>query len=186
MDEKSLQDELKSLNEQAHRLAVDELDGIGDPKERLQQARALNERLISLKVNVDAVAESRRVKLEGLYGSADRDLFFVISEGESRIKATPRPEQEELIDLARRINGQAFTIAKAMTGKSPDRASLTAVAGLLDDQIKGLVDKPGYSAPEVQRLMSEAVQDIRFVRMGGKGPMSLRLHHFLQEGNQAL
>ena len=49
--------------------------------------------------------------------------------------------------------------------------------------MKELAHRPGNEAPEVQKALGDADLDLTFVYDGGKGPMSLRMHRFMQEQN---
>ena len=180
MDVNSLRQELQELKEQAHQLALDELDDLGAALLRHKQAYELNSRLEGLQAAIESVPKSQRAGLADLYQAVERDMIFLISEAEAAQPGTGKAQTPNLPDRARQINAQAFELAQAVALHPEDAGKLEAQARLLDDQIKQLVGQPGYSEAEVQSLMSEAVQDLRFVRMGGRGPMSLRLHHFLQ------
>ena len=185
MDVEALQRELKSLKEQSNRLAMDELDGLGEAPARYQQAFALNERLQSLQTIVEEAPPSHRPALQTLWRAVEHDLIFIIGEAEAaQAAASPinKPETNgNLVNQARQINDQAFKLACSMAVSSENAEELASQARILDARIKGMVPLPGYQAPEVQKLMGEAVQDLRFVLAGGRGPMSLRLHHFLQD-----
>ena len=185
MDVEALQRELKSLKEHSNRLAMDELDGLEEAPVRYQQAYALNDRLQSLQKAVEGAPPSHRPALEALWRAAEHDLIFLIGEAEAAQAAASQVNKPEmnggLVSLAREINNQAFNLACSMAVSRGNADELASQARALDGRIKGMVHLPDYQAPEVQKLMGEAVQDLRFVLAGGRGPMSLRLHHFLQD-----
>lgn len=180
MNSQELEQELTQLENKAHRLAEEELDEIGDRTERYEAARSLNDRLMSLRGQVDSAPAAERAELDDIWRAAERDLIFLLfAAGQAETAAAP----QDVSSLARQLSAEAFELARTMVSGQVDPSKLQEKVLELDKRLKELAHLPGHEAPDVQRALSEADLDLTFVYAGGKGAMSLRMHRFMQDLN---
>jgi hypothetical protein len=174
-----LRDTLRLLKDNVHRLAVEELDGKGNPGERYRRAGLFREQLAGLRPEVDAAPAAARPELDDLWRAVDRDLIFLEAMAAAAAPPAP-PARPDVRELARQINVEAFELAKAAAAGPPGAGEREQEARALDRRLKDLVGQPGHSAPDVQQLLGEAGLDLAYVLAGGRGATSVRLHHYLQ------
>ena len=179
MNSKELERELTQLKSEADRLAGEELDGTGDRTERYKAARSLNDRLISLRAQVDSAPAADREELDDIWQAAERNLIFLLFSADQAEAATPK----DLPSLARQLSTEAFELGKTMLAGQVELSELQAKVLELDKRLKELAHRPGNEAPDVQKALSDADLDLTFVYEGGKAPMSLRMHRFIQSLN---
>ena len=180
MNPKELEQELTQLKSEADRLAEEELDETGNRTERYEAARALNDRLMSLRGQVDAAPAVERAELDELWRAAERNLIFLLFAAGQAEAAAP----QDLGSLARQLSTEAFELAQTMVSGQVDPSKLQEKVLELDKRLKELAHLPGHEAPDVQKALGEADLDLTFVYAGGKGAMSLRMHRFMQEGTR--
>ena len=181
MKPKELGEELTQLKSEAHRLAEEELDETGNRTERYEAARSLNDRLISLRGQVDAAPAAERAELDDVWRAAERDLTFLLfAADQAETAAAP----QDLTSLARQLSAEAFELGLTMVTSQVDPSKLQEKVLELDKRLKELAHRPGHDAPEVQKALSDADLDLTFVYAGGKGAMSIRMHRFMQEGTR--
>ena len=80
------------------------------------------------------------------------------------------------------LSDEAFTLAKeaAASGQSSEsEARVQAIEGRLQEL--GAAVAEGNYDRSVTGALSEAAQDLAWVRSGGSRPMSMRLHYYLQD-----
>jgi acetyl esterase/lipase len=94
-------------------------------------------------------------------------------------------EDQDLDVVAQRFSDEAFEVAKAFVAGG-DSDELRARAEKLADRLPELGARvqalpAGGERAGVERLLSEALLDIRYVRLGGAGASSIRLFHVMRE-----
>ena len=193
MNSKELERELTQLKSEADRLAGEELDGTGDRTERYKAARSLNDRLISLRAQVDSAPAADGEELDDIWQAAERNLIFLLFSADQAETSADQAETladqaeaatpKDLPSLARQLSTEAFELGKTMLAGQVELSELQAKVLELDKRLKELAHRPGNEAPDVQKALSDADLDLTFVYEGGKAPMSLRMHRFIQSLN---
>jgi len=176
-----LKSKLSDLYAETQSLTQDALEESGDADARAARARELDEQLRALRAELDQV-ESDQAELERIWEAAERDVIFLLFEaGESQEEpAQGEVTAEDVTARAMAISADAFDLAKAVIHKQIGQEERQKRVQELDQRLVDLAGLPGQDSPEVQEALSEADLDLNFAYEGGSGPMSLRVHHYLE------